>query len=75
MREDGKDLYKFSAGGTVIVYPTARLFEEAAYIAYYFHWTHDDIMALSHLDRQEWCRRITGINKQLNKTPGNIFEL
>ena len=59
----------------MIVYPIARLLEEAAYIAYYFHWPHDEIMALSHLDRQEWCRRITGINRQLNREPENIFEM
>lgn len=55
-------------------YPAARLWEETAFIAYHFHWTHDDIMSLSHADRQKWCAQITDINRQANNE-GNAFAL
>jgi hypothetical protein len=42
------------------------LFEEVAYIAYYFHWSHDQIMGMEHLERQRWVGEIAEINHQLN---------
>ena len=42
-----------------------RLYEEVAFIAYYFHWDPGQIMNLPHGDRRLWCEQISGINKQL----------
>jgi len=79
MREKGQDASKFSAGGAVITYPAARLLEEVAFIAYYFHWPREDILLLPHSERQEWCQQITSINKAMNKasgsTPDNVFDI
>ncbi len=47
-------------------YPSDRLYEEVAYIAYYFHWPHDQIMSMSHHQRQEWARQVANINQRLN---------
>lgn len=47
-------------------YPLDRLYEEVAFLAYYFHWDDDRILNLEHRDRQRWCREISRINKQLN---------
>ena len=47
-------------------YPLDRLFEEVAYIAYHFHWPHDQIMHLEHRDRQRWVAEIAKINQRLN---------
>lgn len=47
-------------------YPLTRLFEEVAYIAYYFHWPYEQIMALEHHERQHWVSEIAKINRQLN---------
>jgi hypothetical protein len=47
-------------------YPSNRLFEEVAYIAYHFHWPADEIMRLEHRDRQRWVAEIARINERLN---------
>jgi hypothetical protein len=49
-------------------YPSDRLFEEVAYIAYHFHWPHEQIMTLEHRDRQRWVEEIAKINRRLNET-------
>lgn len=45
-------------------YPSKRLFEEVAYIAYHFHWPHDEIMQLEHRERQRWVSEIAELNKR-----------
>ncbi|HKQ06551.1 MAG TPA: DUF6760 family protein [Blastocatellia bacterium] len=45
----------------------ARLYEEVAYIAYHFHWPHDQILAMEHLERQKWVAEIARINERLNE--------
>ena len=47
-------------------YPSARLYEEVAYLAYHFHWPYDQIMALEHRERQQWVGEVTKINQRLN---------
>jgi len=47
-------------------YPLNRLFEEVAYIAYYFHWPHDQILLMEHHERQRWVAEIATINRRLN---------
>jgi hypothetical protein len=53
------------AGG-IIGYPSERLQEEVAYIAYHFHWSHEQILALEHRERQLWVQEIAKINRRLN---------
>jgi hypothetical protein len=50
-----------------------KVYEEAAFIAYYLHWNHDDIMELSHRDRIRWCKEVSRINGKLNDEPENVF--
>ncbi len=57
------------------VYPADRIYEEAAFIAYYMHWSHDDIMEMSHRERLRWCREISRINSKLNQEPENAFRI
>ncbi len=57
------------------MYPAEKIYEEAAFIAYYMHWSHDDIMSMSHVDRLRWCKEISKINGQLNNEPENAFEV
>ena len=52
----------------MIGYPSGRLMEEVAYLAYHFHWSHDEIMRMDHLDRQRWVTEIAKINRRLNET-------
>jgi hypothetical protein len=49
-------------------YPIASLQEEVAFIAYYLHWTREQIMALDHRERQTWVAEISNINKRLNES-------
>lgn len=48
-------------------YPSKRLFEEVAYIAYHFHWPRDEIMQLEHGERQQWVSEIARFNERLNE--------
>jgi hypothetical protein len=50
----------------VIGYPSKRLHEEVAYLAYYFHWSHDEIMRMEHRDRVRWVAEVGRINERLN---------
>jgi len=48
-----------------------------SFIAYYFHWSHQEIMNLDHRTRRRWCDEITKINKNLNgeSEKKNIFDI
>ena len=54
------------AGGMMCC-PPGQLYREAAFIAYYFHWSHDEIMEMPHGERKKWCEEISAINKTLNE--------
>ena len=43
-----------------------RLYEEAAYVAYHFHWSLDDILDLEHPLRRRFVEEIGRINQRLN---------
>ena len=47
-------------------YPLDRLYEEVAFVAYHFHWSHDEIMNMEHRERQRWVEEISGINRKLS---------
>lgn len=49
----------------MIGYPSDRLFEEVAYVAYHFHWPYDQILSLDHRERQRWVAEIARINQRL----------
>lgn len=55
--------------------PLDRIYEEVAFIAYYLHWSHDEIMQMDHRERRRWCEEISKINRKLNKEPKNIFDV
>ncbi|MBW4616342.1 MAG: hypothetical protein KME21_24310 [Desmonostoc vinosum HA7617-LM4] len=46
-------------------YPSDTLYEEVAFIAYYFHWSQNDILNLEHTTRQRWVAEINKINQKL----------
>lgn len=50
-----------------MTYPTDRLFEEVAYVAYHFHWSLEEILNLEHPDRQHFVRQISSINRRLTE--------
>ncbi len=50
----------------MISYPLDRIYEEVAFIAYHFHWSHDTIMNLEHRERQKWVEEISRINQRIS---------
>ena len=48
-------------------YPLDRIYEEVAFVAYHFHWSHGAIMNMEHRERRRWCEEISRINKRLNE--------
>ncbi|HVT11711.1 MAG TPA: DUF6760 family protein [Fimbriimonadaceae bacterium] len=53
-------------GGGIARYPSDALYEEVAYIAYHFHWSLDEILALEHRERHKWVAQISKINRRLS---------
>jgi hypothetical protein len=56
-------------------YPQERLYEEVAFIAYYLHWSREEILALEHAERRRWCEEISRINRRLSDQPENVFDV
>ncbi len=52
----------------MIGYPLEQLYQEIAYIAYYFHWQPDAILTQDHRFRRRWVKEIADINRKLNQT-------
>lgn len=75
LRKRNRGANKFYGGRSVELYPAEKIYEEAAFIAYYMHWGHDEIMEMSHLERLRWCREISKINRAQNDEPENVFEI
>ncbi|MFD2171196.1 DUF6760 family protein [Tumebacillus lipolyticus] len=59
------------------LYPVDKIYEEVGFIAYYFHWPHDEIMSMEHRERRRWCDEISRINRNLNgeKPSDNPFDI
>jgi hypothetical protein len=51
-------------------YPLDRIYEEVAFIAYHFHWSHEEIINMDHTERRRWCKEISKINEKLNLEMG-----
>lgn len=58
-------------------YPVKRLYEEMAFIAHHFHWSHQELMRLDHRERRRWCEEISMINRTLDgaSLPANPFDV
>ncbi|OUN07311.1 hypothetical protein B5G43_05080 [Flavonifractor sp. An92] len=58
------------------VYPAEKIYEEAAFLGYYLHWSREEVLSMNHLERLRWCREVSRINSQLNNEEKreNIFE-
>ena len=46
-----------------------------AFIAYHFHWSHEELMNAEHGARRRWCEEISRINRKLGEEPENIFDI
>jgi hypothetical protein len=62
--------------GGIAGYPLDRLYEEVAFIAYHFHWSHEEIMGMEHWERHRWVEEISKINRrQSGETERSILDV
>lgn len=45
-----------------------------SFLAYYLHWSMDDLMRMEHRERRRWCQEVSAINKKLSGTEQNTFQ-
>jgi hypothetical protein len=50
-----------------VTYAADRLYEEVAYVAYHFHWSHDEILDLEHRTRSRFVHEIGRINTRISE--------
>ena len=64
-------------GGIGKSYSLDVLYEEIAFISYYFHWSREEIMNLEHKERIRFCNEISNINMKMNgqDKKKNIFDI
>jgi hypothetical protein len=43
------------------------LYEEVAYVSYYLHWPHDQVMGMEHRERLRWVAQVAEINERINQ--------
>lgn len=48
-------------------YPVDRLYEEVAFVAYHFGWSHETVLNMPHWERRRWCEEISRINERMNE--------
>lgn len=75
MRKEFGGANKFFASRGLTTYPAEKIYEEAAFLGYYMHWGHNEILRMSHLERLRWCKEVSKINSRLNQEPENVFHL
>ena len=51
-----------------MTYATERLYSEVAYVAYYLHWSRDDILDLEHAERQRFVAEIAALNTRAQQS-------
>jgi hypothetical protein len=49
----------------MIGYPSQRLREEVACLAWHLHWSFDDVMGMEHVERSRWIREVVRIQERL----------
>lgn len=57
------------------LYPEQSLYQEMSFIAYYFHWSGDEVMKLDHRSRRRWCLEISDIHRKVNPSKENRGEV
>ena len=49
-----------------MLYPQEQLYQEMTFLSYYLHWSRDDVMKLSHVERRRWCSEVSAVNQKLS---------
>ena len=62
----------WTTGGS-ISRPQNEIFEEAADLAFHFHWSRTEIMAMTEKERTIWLKQINRIHKEQEKKKFSEF--
>ena len=49
-----------------MLYPQEQLYQEMTFLSYYLHWSRDDVIKLSHVERRRWCSEVSAVNRKLS---------
>ena len=50
-----------------MTYAAERLYAEVAYVAYYLHWSRDDILDLEHAERLRYVAQVADLNTRVSQ--------
>lgn len=50
-----------------MTYATERLYAEIAYVAYYLHWSREEILDLEHAERQRFVVEVGSLNTRISE--------
>ena len=50
-----------------MTYAAERIYAEVAYVAYYLHWSRDDILDLEHAERLRYVAQIGDLNTRVSQ--------
>ena len=56
--------------GGVVGYPLDQIREEVAYLAYYLHWQHEELLNMEHGDRRMWVGEVADIHSRAAAAAG-----
>jgi len=56
-------------------YSLDELYGELAFVAYYLHWPHAEVVALEHAERRRWCQEISRLHRAMNGAKENPFDV
>ena len=51
-----------------MTYAPERLYAEVAYVAYYLHWSREDILDLEHAERQRFVAEVGALNTRISQS-------
>jgi hypothetical protein len=51
-----------------VTYAPERLYAEVAYLAYYLHWSRDDLLDLEHAERQRFVAEVAALNIRIQQS-------
>lgn len=51
-----------------MTYAPERLYAEVAYLAYYLHWSRNDLLDLEHAERQRFVAEVAALNIRIQQS-------
>jgi hypothetical protein len=51
-----------------VTYATSRVYEEIAYLAFYFHWRLEDVLDLEHHDRRRYVAEASALVRRIEES-------